>query len=146
TLLVVPTGPHVGLTSACLGLVRALDERGVRVGFLKPLGQPRSDDVADPSVELVAGITTLKPPDPLQPAVLEEILGAGGVDAVLEEVVIRWQPLASEHDVIVVEGLNPGPTQIYSSRVNQAMAKALDAEVILVATVPAGHEDGHGFD
>ena len=40
TLLVVPTGPSVGLTSTCLGLLRALDRRGVSVGFVKPLAQP----------------------------------------------------------------------------------------------------------
>ena len=57
TLLVVPTGPSVGLTSACLGLLRALDERGVRVGYLKPLAQPRVDEREEGSTALVAGLT-----------------------------------------------------------------------------------------
>jgi phosphate acetyltransferase len=145
-LLVVPTGPHVGLTSACLGLLRALDQRGVRVGFLKPLGQPRFDGTDDASTDLVRGLTSLQPPASLAATTLEELLDTGGVDAVLEEVVVRWQEVADSHDVVVVEGLNPGPTQIYSSRLNQAMAKALDAEVVLVATSPAGQgltRDGH---
>ncbi len=142
TLLVVPTGPHVGLTSACLGLVRALDERGVHVGYLKPLGQPRLDGTADASTQLVRGLTSLRPPDSMPAPEVEDLLGSGGVDAVLEEVVVRWQPLAEEYDVIVVEGLNPGPTQIYSSRLNQAMAKALNAEVILVATYPSPERSG----
>jgi phosphate acetyltransferase len=136
TLLVVPTGPHVGLTSACLGLLRALDERGVRVGFVKPLGQPRGDGGPDASVDLVRGLTSLRPPDALPSAALEELLGRRGIDAVLEEVVVRSQPAAAEHDVVVAEGLNPGPTQIYSSRMNQAMAKTLDADVVLVASFP----------
>jgi phosphate acetyltransferase len=134
TLLLVPTGPHVGLTSACLGLLRALDERGVRVGFLKPLAQPRDDGSPEASTELVGKLTSIRPPDALPAPLVEERLAAGGVDAVLEEVIARWQPLREDHDVIVVEGLNPGPSQIYSSRLNQAMAKALDADVILVGT------------
>jgi phosphate acetyltransferase len=40
TLLVVPTGPAVGLTSTCLGLLSALERRGVRAGYVKPLAQP----------------------------------------------------------------------------------------------------------
>jgi phosphate acetyltransferase len=136
-LLVVPTGPHVGLTSACLGLLRALDERGVRVGFLKPLGQPRGDGTPDASAELVRGLTSLRPADPLPSSTLEELLASGGVDAVLEEVVDRSQPVFQEHDVVVTEGLNPGPTQIYSGRLNQAIAKALDADVVLVAAFPS---------
>ena len=36
TLLVAPAGRQVGLTTACLGLVRALDREGLRVAFVKP--------------------------------------------------------------------------------------------------------------
>jgi phosphate acetyltransferase len=140
SILLVPTGPHVGLTSACLGLVRALDERGVRVGFMKPLAQPRADGSPDVSTGLIRGLTPLRPPDSLLPARLEQLLGTGGVDAVLEEVIARWHPAADGHDVVVAEGLHPGPTQIYSGRVNQAMAKALDADVVLVAAFPS--DDG----
>ncbi len=149
TLLVVPTGPHVGLTSACLGFLRALDQRGVRVGYLKPLGQPRADGSAEASIELVRKLTSLRPPDAMPADAVEDMLGTGGIDAVLEEVIVRWQPLQDEHDVILVEGLNPGPTQIYSSRLNQAMAKALDAEVILVGTFsspPVGEQDPEAAD
>jgi len=134
TLLVVPTGPSVGLTSACLGLLRALDQRGVRVGYLKPLAQPRADDREEGSTALVAGLTSLSPPEPVPADRVEELLSTGGVDAVLEEIIDRWQSVTADHDVIVAEGLNPGPTQIYSSRLNQAMAKALDAEVVLVGS------------
>jgi phosphate acetyltransferase len=144
TLLLVPTGPHVGLTSACLGLLRALDERGVRVSFLKPLAQPRADGRPEASAELVSELTSIRPPEALPAALVEARLGEGGVDAVLEEVVSRWQPLRVDHDVIVVEGLNPGPTQIYSSRLNQAMAKALDADVILVGTCSGTNADRSG--
>ena len=39
TLYLAPSGAKVGLTSIALGLVRALDNRGVRVAFCKPIGQ-----------------------------------------------------------------------------------------------------------
>lgn len=139
TLLVVPIGPSVGLTSACLGLIRALDERGVRVGYFKPLAQPRVDEREEGSTPLVHGLTSLDPPEPVPAAHLEELLSTGGVDAVLEEVIQRWQSITDDHDIVVAEGLNPGPTQIYSSRLNQAMAKALDAEVVLVGSGSVHH-------
>ena len=40
TLYLAPCGSKVGLTSVALGLVHALDNRGVRVAFCKPIGQP----------------------------------------------------------------------------------------------------------
>ncbi|MEO7285531.1 MAG: AAA family ATPase [Jatrophihabitantaceae bacterium] len=42
TILVAPTGHGVGTTATCLGLVNALQQHGVNVGFYKPLGQPRA--------------------------------------------------------------------------------------------------------
>ncbi len=38
TILLIPTGEGVGLTSACLGIY-ALDCNGIKAGFLKPFSQ-----------------------------------------------------------------------------------------------------------
>ena len=58
TLLVVPTGPHAHLTSGCLGLLRALDQRGVRVGFLSSRSPSRERaGGVDPSTDLVRALT-----------------------------------------------------------------------------------------
>ena len=137
TLLVVPTGPAVGLTSTCLGLLRALDRRGVSAGFVKPLAQPHPHGRPDESPELVRALTGIDPPDPLPAEVVEERLSTGHLDDVLEEVIARWQPVQAAHDVVVVEGLKPGPTQIYSGRVNGALATAVDAAVVLVGAWPS---------
>ena len=39
TILLVPTEIGVGLTSACLGLIYALECQGIKAGFLKPFSQ-----------------------------------------------------------------------------------------------------------
>ena len=39
TILFVPTSSGIGLTSACLGFIRALDYVGLKAGFLKPFSQ-----------------------------------------------------------------------------------------------------------
>ena len=137
TLLIVPTAAGAGLARTCLGLVRALDRRGVNVGFVKPVAQPRADGGPDRSAALVAATTPLRPPDPLSTARLEQHLGAGGLDAALEKIVAAWQPVHDRSDVVVVEGLSPGPAKLYASGLNQALAKALDADVLLVASWPA---------
>jgi phosphate acetyltransferase len=137
TLLVVPTGSAVGLTSTCLGLLRALDRRGVSAGYVKPLAQPHPQGRPDESAKIVRALTGIDPPDPLPAQVVEERLGAGHLDDVLQEVVARYQPVQDAHDVVVVEGLKPGPTQIYSGRVNGALATAVDAAVLLVGAWPS---------
>ncbi|RKS68568.1 phosphate acetyltransferase [Motilibacter peucedani] len=134
TVLVVSTGHGAGLTATCLGLVRALDLSGVRVGYLKPLAQPGADDGAsDPSTALVRLVSTLRPPESLPAAQVERLLGSGGIDSLMEDVVAGAEEVAAASDVVVVEGLTPAPELAYAGRANAALAKALDADVLLVA-------------
>jgi phosphate acetyltransferase len=134
TLLVLPTAASVRLARTSLGLVRALDRRGVHVGFVKPVAQLRPDGGPDRSAALVAAISPLRPPEPLSTAELEQQLAAGGLDVVLEKIVGAWQPVDERSDVVVVEGLSPRPNTLYVSALNQALARALDADVLLVAS------------
>jgi phosphate acetyltransferase len=136
TLLVVPSAAGAGLARTCLGLVRALDRRGVNVAFVKPVAQPRPDGGPDRSIALAVATSALRPPDPLSTAHLEQQLGSGGLDAVLEKIVAAWQPVYDRSDVVVVEGLSPGQAKLYAGGLNQALAKAVDADVLLVASWP----------
>jgi len=144
TLLVVPTAAGVGPARTCLGLVRALDRRGVHVAFVKPVAQLRADGSPDRSNALVAAITALRPPDPLSTEQLEEQLGEGGLEVVLEKIVAAWEPVYDRSDVVVVEGLSPSPARLYVSGFNQALASALDADVLLVGSWPAADAGSAG--
>ena len=141
----MPTGAGVGLARTCLGLVRALDRRGVNVAFVKPVAQPRADGSPDRSTALVAAITSLRPPDPLSTAQLEQHLGEGGLHAVLEKIVAVLEPVHDRADVVVVEALTPSPARLYAIELNQALARALDADVLLVASWPSD-DAGSGED
>ena len=134
TILVVPTGPRVGLTTVAVGLVHALDRRGVRVGFCKPIAQPHEGDTGPERssrlVELVAGFT---PPPPLSAAEAADFYAHRQRDRLFEEVVARVEAAASRADVIIVEGLVPSPEQPYTAALNAGLASSLDAKVVLVA-------------
>ena len=144
TLLVVPTAAGASLARTCLGVVRALDRQGVNVGFVKPVAQPRDDGGPDRSTALVRATTALRPPEPLSTDQLEQQLGSGGLDVVLEKAVAAWQPVHHQYDVVVVEGLSPGPAKLYASGLNQALARALDADVLLAAGWPTADAAGGG--
>jgi phosphate acetyltransferase len=136
SLLVVPAAEDVGLARTCLGLLRALDREGVHVAYVKPVAQPRADGSPDRSVALVSAITALRPPEPLGTAELERQLGEGELDVVLEKIVAAWAPIYDRSDVVVVEGLSLGPTKVYETSFNQALARSLDADVLLVGSWP----------
>ncbi|MDQ1681793.1 MAG: phosphate acetyltransferase, partial [Frankiaceae bacterium] len=120
TVLVVPTGHGVGLTSVCLGLIRALDRIEVPAGFYKPFAQPWHGTGPDGSTALVRLIGDLDPPDPFSQSTLDEALGLGRIDELMERVVATASSVLATCDVVIVEGLVPGPDQVYSQRVNLA--------------------------
>jgi len=118
-------------------MVRALDRRGANVSFVKPVAQLRPGGRPDQSAALVQVVAGLNAPDPLSAADLEQLLGAGGLDLALEKVVAAWQPVRDSSDVVVIEGLSPDPPRLYTTEFNHALARALDADVLLVACWPA---------
>jgi phosphate acetyltransferase len=137
SLLVVPADGSAHQARICLGLVRALDRRGVQVAFVKPVAGSRAEGGPDRSTALVAAVSTLRPPEPLSTPELEQLLGEGGTEVVLEKIVAAWQPVYERSDVVVVEGLSPGPARLYAPGLNESLASALDADVVLVADWPA---------
>jgi phosphate acetyltransferase len=154
SLLVVPAASGAGLTETCLGIVRALDRRGVHVAFVNAVAEPRSDGGPDRSGGLVAAMTALRPPEPFALPDLEQQLGEGGTNVVLEKIVAAWEPVFDSCDVVVVEALGQGPARPYAAEFNQALARALDADVVLTARWPpdlaarytAGQPAGAGPD
>jgi phosphate acetyltransferase len=132
TLLVVPTGQRVGLTSVSLGFVRALERRGSRVAFAKPLAQLLPTREADHSTELVRALTALEPPAPIEGSKAGPLLSEGHDQILMEDIVARVGPLQREADIVVVEGLVPDESLVYSARINRLMAEALDADLLLV--------------
>lgn len=134
TLFLAPTGFGVGLTSISLGLIRALEHAGLKVGFFKPIAQPLPGDQGlERSSTLIQRTLGLASPEPLPLAQVDRQLASGELDLVLEDVVSRYQQAAAGKDVVIVEGMLPTRETDYASRLNTHLAKSLDAEIILVA-------------
>lgn len=145
-LLTVPASHRVGLTSISLGLVRCLDRHGMRVGFYKPVAQlrygPRSEgrDEVERSTRLLRAMTDLDPPEPLASEEVERLLGRGADDELEQHFVSTYQVLAPKFDAVVIEGLVPTDRHPFAGRVNQMIAKALDAEVVVIVDAEGDDE------
>lgn len=134
TFFIAPTDFGVGLTSISLGLIRTLERAGLKVGFFKPVAQHHPGDTGpERSSELVARTHGLKPPAPLALGHVERMLGDGQLDELLEEIITLFQAAGVGKDVLVVEGMVPTRQASYAARVNQHLARSMDADVILVS-------------
>ncbi|WP_201588712.1 phosphate acetyltransferase [Psychrobacter fozii] len=138
TILLVPISRGIGLTSAALGLIRALDYNGVKAGFMKPFLQDDTLDKQnslDSSSALTMHAFGLTPPKSINRQRVERMIGDGNLDELMEEVIENFHSIGDDQDVVICEGLVPTTEASYASQINRAIAHALDAKIIFVSTV-----------
>ncbi|HEY3500787.1 MAG TPA: AAA family ATPase, partial [Polyangiaceae bacterium] len=145
TYLLVTARHEVGLTSVSLGVVRAFDQAGQAVVFVKPIAQLRPGYAGpERSTALIELATRQRPPEPIPMDRAAELLARGEEQILLEEVVARVKQAraagapAATPAVLIVEGLVPTDTAPFATRLNVQIARALDAEVVLVGTPEDG--------
>lgn len=140
-LFIAPTGIRSGLTSVCMGLVRALDGIGVRVSFVKPVAQTSNPNGMDESIQLIRARTELDPPEPIPLREAQERINREGSGQLMEDIVARHRQAGDDWDVIVIEGLAPDADGTYIQRLNVEIARNLDARVVLVSAPGHGTPD-----
>ncbi|MGL5162090.1 MAG: phosphate acetyltransferase [Plesiomonas shigelloides] len=129
--MLVPIGTGVGLTSVSLGVVRAMERKGVNVNFFKPICQPRhggnGPDLTTSSIRANSSVKTL---EPFTLSFAENLIGSGQTDVLLEQIVARFAEETKDADTVLIEGLVPTRKQSFANNVNFDIAKALDAEIV----------------
>src|SRR3982074_1047035 len=79
-----PAGRGQGLTTVALGLVVALDRRGVRVSFYKPISEDAGNQSRpERSTHFLQATTTLAPPDPLPVAEATKLISRGRLSKIV---------------------------------------------------------------
>ena len=132
SILIAPTGLESGLTTISLGLIRALDAQGLKVGFVKPVAPDYA--ASERSTHLVRSVLHLKTPDPMHLHLVQQRISDGMLDRVLEDVVALHEQVAADCDVVLIEGLVPDRSEPYTAKLNAEIAKALNAEILLVTS------------
>lgn len=134
-IMLVPISTGVGLTSVSVGLVRALEQKAVKVNFFKPIAQPRSGETGpEKSTQIVTQGSPINPPTPFALDYAEQMIGDGKGDDLLEEIVERFESTISNDEVAIIEGMVPTRRQPYAGRVNREIAQTLGAEIVFILT------------
>ena len=131
-IFIAPTGLDSGLTSISLGLAEALDAQGLKVGFLKPVAPDYEE--FERSSFLVREVLGIKTPDPMHLSVIQQRISDGLLDRVMEDAVAMHAVASQEVDIMLIEGLVPDRSEPYTAKLNTALVKALNAEVLLVSS------------
>jgi phosphate acetyltransferase len=130
---VAATQPNVGLTSVSLGLLRALQRRGLKVAFVKPVTRRTPD--TEPSVLFARDICKVaNTPNPLPMSLVTQYVTTGKADDLLEEMVSLAMSCTDGADVLVVEGIHADPMLAFIPRLSADIARSLQADVVLAAS------------
>jgi phosphate acetyltransferase len=129
----VPVSRDAGLTSMALGLVRALQLAGVRVGFVKPVAQPEaSPGDRDLSGHFARTLCGTSSPEPITYTCAIERVRGGDLAGLMEEVVSLVDAVREGNQVVVVEGLIPDVNFQIATRLNIEIIRTLSADLIPV--------------
>ncbi|MFV9668508.1 phosphate acetyltransferase [Pantoea sp. ARC607] len=133
TIMLIPTGTSVGLTSVSLGVIRAMERKGVRLSVFKPIAQPRSGgDNPDQTTTIIRKNSSIPAAEPLQMSRVESLLGSNQQDALMEEIISRYHASSQNAEVVLVEGLVPTRKHQFANALNYEIAKTLNAEIVFV--------------
>lgn len=135
SLMAIPAGVSVGLTSACLGLVRSFDRQGIKVGFFKPISQPRDGfENLDLSTKVMISNQNKVDYEPISMNEAQSLLSLGKREELLEKIVARFRPFSNEYNIVIVEGVVKTTDRPEATRLNLAIADAINAEIVLITS------------
>lgn len=133
TIMLIPTGTSVGLTSVSLGVVRSMEQKGVQLSVFKPIAQPRISGHKDQTTEVLrshSSITSIV--EPLEMGYVESLLTSSKKDVLMEEIVARYHEQTKNAEVVLIEGLVPTRKHSFAQSLNYDIAKTLGAEIVFV--------------
>lgn len=132
-IFIAPTGLHSGLSSISIALLHALDTQGIKASFFKPVAPYTAGEV-ERSTQLIKQTYPLDPPKPMPLKQAQQLVSTGQMDRLLEDLVGQHHLASAGTEVTIVEGLVPDRSQPYTAKINAEIAKALNADVILVSS------------
>nr|WP_024965176.1 phosphate acetyltransferase [Pantoea sp. IMH] len=136
TIMLIPTGTSVGLTSISLGVIRAMERKGVRLSVFKPIAQPRAGgDTPDQTTNIIRKNSSIPAAEPLPMSRVESLLGSNQQDVLMEEIIKRYHENTKDAEVVLVEGLVPTRKHQFASSLNYEIAKTLNAEIVFVTAL-----------
>lgn len=138
---VAATSQHVGKTTSTLGLIKAFRSQGFKVGYCKPVGQKAlgwKNHWADKDAVLFASSmhfsldSAVHSPVILGPGTTTDFLEHPEKYHFRERILAAAASLEAEYDAVIYEGTgHPGVGSVVDLS-NAAVAKLLQAEVILI--------------
>ncbi len=140
TIQIIPTHTGIGLTASVIGLFYAFHQQGVKVTYYKPV-----DQIDSYAHHILQGLSEKPLATPIEASRAEKLLSEKKIDVLLEEIIVTYEKLKADNQVVIIDGLLETKQQPYATELNQMIVKAIGADVVL-ATDTSGVESLSQFE
>lgn len=137
---VIPTHQGIGLTSCIIGLFYAFHRRGVKVSYYKPIQQ-----IDAHAHQIIQTLSEAPLARPITAQRADKLLSERKQDVLLEEIIVTYEQLKADNQVVIIGGLLETKQQPYANELNEMIAKAIGADIVL-ATDAIGVDDLSQFE
>jgi len=140
-LFVSSTLPKSGKTALCIGLLLKFKKEGLKVGYLKPIGNPHyAADEIDKDARTIAQILELDPAKVNSPILINkdmyfEEIGLQTPAKILQNIKSAYAKISAGKDVMLIEGNNEIHYLHSVGLDDVSLAKELGAKIIIVDPV-----------
>ncbi|MGD8237216.1 MAG: AAA family ATPase [Armatimonadota bacterium] len=140
-LFIAATGQHSGKTTVSLGLIRAFTRRGLKVGYMKPVGQRTVEVdgvVVDEDVSLIdatygAGASAAAAgPVTVPPGFTAEFLNGGDSKPLAEKIREGYAEVGRDQDIVIIEGTGHAGVGAVIELSNASVAQLLGSRAIII--------------
>ncbi|MCU0666918.1 MAG: AAA family ATPase [Candidatus Omnitrophica bacterium] len=146
-IFIAATSQNDGKTTCCLGLIRNLQGRFKKVGFIKPIGQRYLEEegqkIDEDSllIEDVCGIKcTLKDMSPIavEKGFTERYIANPDKNSITGQIQSAFGRVSKDQDLVVIEGTGHAGVGSVFDHSNAHVAKLLGAKVIIISSGGVG--------
>lgn len=132
-IFISPTHRGVGMTSAILGLYHALRRENINVTYYNPINQLDAQHQTDDHLgELLTQVGCSIPVAPIPNLEVERLITDGQYQQLLERVLVDYEHASQDAQIVLIGGLPETVHQTYANDINNQIAKAIGADIILV--------------
>lgn len=119
-LMLLPSGPHVGLKATTYAVAQFFSSQGVRTRIFRPIYQPDIQQEPDPGAITLSTATSL--------------YAKGHHDSLIDDIVGQLYASKETVDCCIIPGLHHGEDQSVTQAINKKIALALNASIVIVTS------------
>lgn len=141
-VFIAATGQNAGKTTACLGLMHAFQQRGYKVGFIKPVGQRYVEEegakIDEDAVLIARTFGKTSPVKYLNPVSVpqgftQEYIQNRSPNKLVTMLLEGVETVSAGNDIIIFEGTGHGGVGSVIDLSNAEVARLVNAQVIIIS-------------